>query len=141
MKIFIISIFYFLNLSFAAAKKIPPRKPANLDQWLEVSTTVSEVSTQFKIISSNGSSSIYMHTSSGIDRKREISKADFDFLLSEYAKLPVPAQLPADCYRSKIELQSFRNGALESKKSSCFGLNTVTEKSYIRFSRILVDAM
>ncbi len=96
---------------------------------------------QFKVEDSDGKFLITMFTSAGVRRERVLTKADFDFMLNEYANLPVPPQVPADCYRARMDVVLFKDGLQESKKSSCFGLQTLTEPQYIHFSKVLVNAL
>ncbi len=123
------------------AKVSSKRKLASTKQKIEAMTIYGDSVSQFKIEDSDGKFLITMFTSAGIRRQRVLTKADFDFILNEYANLPVPLQVPTDCYRARMDVILYKDGSQESKKSSCFGLQTLTEPQYVHFSKVLVNAL
>jgi hypothetical protein len=124
------------------AKQAPKRKVASTDQSIKAMTIYGETVSNFIIDSTNEKYSIAMSNNTGANYKRTLTKADFDYILKEYFNLPKAAKIPSDCYRARIDIVLYnKSGLQDSKKSSCFGLKTVTEPHYVRFSKILLQAL
>ena len=131
-----------LGLSgYAIAKEKKGAAEGMNSERLEGVTTHGEAVTQALVQGAAGKYSIDLKMKDGSSQHRDLKKKDFDFIVSEFEKLPVPPQVSGDCYRAKMEISYSKGPSVLQKKASCFGMKTSTEGNYIRFSQILTNAL
>lgn len=109
---------------------------------MEIETIYGDKRIQFLIQRvSDTEAEINLYSAGNLTKKRKISRNDWDFLVKEFNKLKNPKMVPANCYRSKIEIQVSGSEHKIERKSSCFGMNTATSDQYVRFARILAASI
>ncbi len=127
--------------SFCLAKEQDKRKIANTERRLQARVILGDAVTDFVVSSSNDVYHFSAKSNRGLNRQREITKNDFDFIFNEYSRLPLSPKVAIECYRSRMDIKVYGESIVESAKSSCYGMRSVTEPQYVRFSKILVNGL
>ena len=135
-----ICAFLFLSLELSATETVK-QKLESTEQTLQVTTIHGSNVSHFSMQNAEGKYSISMSANAGATRKKNLTQADFNYIIKNYMDLPQAPKVPADCYRARMDIVLLKNGTQMSKKSSCFGLNTLTEPKYVHFSQVLVNAL
>lgn len=133
MKSVLVSIF-ILTLGSASTANIPAQP------YLAASTVHGEKVTNFVVVKEKVWK-LKMSSSDGVTRERVLKQDDVDFLASEFAKLPNPPQVPAECSRFQMRVTLKDPAAKSQTKLSCFGMKTLSEPAYSRFSKILISSI
>lgn len=93
----------------------------------------------FLVKNENGKASIEMTIDNQMPKSRKLKKKEWDFLVKEFKKLPQARNIPPECDRARMDVVLIDN-KLETKKSSCFGVKTITSESYAKFAQMLTLA-
>jgi hypothetical protein len=133
-----ISIFSF---SFFAFSKSKDENSTIKKTVLEATTQYGDKTSNFIIQKDGNVPSIKFWSNMGEHSEKKITDKDLDFIKSEFKKLPIPPQIPKECMRSSMSITLLDGAKKQTTKKSCFGVNTITEPAYVRFSQILVNAL
>jgi hypothetical protein len=126
MKNLIIAFICFLSLQGGLAK-------ATNDSKLKITTQVGDIFSLITLEKKSNEFYIEHQDSRSKVKNHKISKENYDFLVKEFKALKNPPKLSADCYRSKVEISFFKNNKIESQKSSCVYMKTITSEAYESF--------
>ena len=126
---------FFYQLAFGESSM----KPSEKSSEMVVEIQMGNQKTRF--VANKASKILSMHSSSGYKRNRKISKKDFQFLVQKVDSLPMVKNLAGECLRSRIQISLSRGKKTVSKKESCFGLPSITAKSYQDFANFLVSSL
>jgi hypothetical protein len=115
-------------LTWAAPKSLP-----KTDVFIEIQH--GDLATRFKIDASAGTMTMY--NSLGSKKTRQIAGENLAYLISEANKLPnTTKRLPPECLRAQISV-TIGSGKSAIRKYSCFGIKSITSKSYQDLANLL----
>lgn len=134
-----------LSAAPAFAKEKPKATPKPTAKAKEVKIVVNarlgERFTQFTLVDKkDGKPQLVMNSSAGYHLKRTLTSKNYDYIMSEFKKLPQAPKIPANCYRARMDIQVTGLEKSTLRKSSCFGVKTITSPQYGRFAGILASA-
>ena len=106
---------------------------------IRVKALVGHRDTRFWIRNSGGKITLEMVMEAQYSRTRELKEREWNFIVSEFERLPVPRKIPPECERFRMDVV-FSAGGKEQSKASCIGFKTVTSPAYARFAQLLALA-
>lgn len=107
---------------------------------IKVRTVFGDKVVSFLIQNRDGKSSIEMSSNSGVSQRRDLTDRSFQYIVSEFRKLPKAPKIPVGCERARMDVLVKGLSTQELHKESCFGVKTITSPKYARFAEALTAA-